>query len=386
MLSFGGKRTSVIIVAALIACVMISFGMAGTPGGKKRFLILAEYDPAAATNHIVHIVRIPFTDGIPGARENVMDVTTQQSGDKSPRVRFDLGRNQIYRNRYIITAYGQVVDLVDKKVLVDTHDQFVKTSGDSIVFYTNDIIRGQYYSVLDLKSGKFAQVASVTYNPLPGNDVEPDCSQRNFKIWYYPSSAPKVEVVKDAGYGEDITLIPNGKPRLPMQWIDNVNFVYPYYNSTHDVATIYKVNYITHEQKKIGIIDLLPENRHYSEFLSDPEGNLVYNCARGYFRIDLKKNVVEEMTFFRLGAGFEIAMEETSGKGNEIKHDGQSIGHYFCTPKLAVATDGAVAFQYEVEMGGERFQMGATYWSTETSKWKTTGDDNLCSVVGWTNE
>lgn len=386
MFSSGRKRFSKIIVAAFVAAVMISFGMIGTPGGKKRFLILAEYDQAAASNHTVHIVRIPFTDGIPGPREKVMDVTILQPGDKVPRVRFDLGRNQIYRNRYIITAYGQVVDMVDRKVLVDTHDQFVKASGDSVVIYTNDILRGQFYSVLDLRTGQYAQVLNAAYSPLPGNDVEPDCSQRNFKIWYYPPSSAKVEVVKDAGYGEDISLIPNGKPRLPMQWIDNTNFVYPYYNAAHDVVTIYKVNYISHEQKKIGIIDQLPENRQYTEFLKDPEGNLVYNCARGYFRIDLKKNVVEEMTFFRIGGGFEIAMEETAGKGNEIKHDGQSIGHYFCTPKLAVATDGGIAFPYEIMMGQERYLQGAAYWSAETSKWKTTGDDNLCSVVGWTNE
>jgi hypothetical protein len=383
---FGKETVSKIVACLFIGAVMVSFGMNVLPAGKKRFLIVAEYDVAAASNHIVHIIRIPFTDGIPGARENVMDVVIQESGDKVPRIRFDLGRNQIYKNRYIITAYGQVIDMIDKKVLVDTHDEFVKASDDSIVFHTNDIIRGVYYSVLDLKTGKFAQVQSALYDALPGKDVEPDCSQRNFKIFYYPPSKPKEEVVKDAGYGEDVTLIPNGRPRLPMQWIDNANFVYPYYNSTHDVVTIYKVNYITHEQKKIGIIDQLPENRKYTEFLNDPEGNLVYNCARGYFRIDLKKNVVEEMTFFRLGFGFEVAMDETPGKGNEIKHEGQSIGHYFCTPKLAVATDGGIAFPYEVVMGGESFKMGAAYWSAETSKWKTTGDDNLCSAVGWTTE
>jgi hypothetical protein len=386
MFSFGRKTISGIVAGLFTGAVLISFGMNMIPAGKKRFLILAEYDVAAASNHTVHIVRIPFTDGIPGPREKVMDVITQQSGDKVPRVRFDLGRNQIYRNRYIITAYGQVVDIIDKKVLVDTHDQFVKASGDSIVIYTNDIFRGQFYSVLDLKTGTYAKVSSPSYNPLPGEDVEPDCSQRNFRIWYYPPSKPKEEIVKDAGYGEDVSLIPNGKPRLPMQWIDNVSFVYPYYNSAHDVVTIYKVNYLTREQKKIGIIDQLPENRHYTEFMSDPEGNLVYNCARGYFRIDLKREVVEEMTFFRIGNGFEIAMEETPAKGNEIKHNGTSIGHYFCTPKLAVATEGGIAFPFEIVMENERYLQGAAYWSAETSKWKTTGDSDLCSVVGWTTE
>lgn len=383
---WNGKKYFPKFIAALIFLgVFLSFAATTTPG-QKRYLILAEFDPQAATNHIVHIVRIPFTDGVPGPREKVMDVVTQQEGDKTPRVRFDLGRNQIYRNRYIITAYGQVVDMTDKKVLVDTHDQFVKASGDSIVFYTNDIFRGVYYSVLDLKTGVFAKVTKPNYNPLPGNNVEPDCSSRNFKIHYYPPSAPKVEVVKDAGYGEDVSLIPNGKPRLPMHWIDNVNFIYPYYNSTHDVVTIYQVNYSTHEQKRIGAIDQLPENRRYSEFLIDPDGNVVYSCARGYFRIDLNKNTVEEMTFYRVGFGFEIAMEETPGKGNEVIHSGQTIGHYFCTPKLAVAAEGAVAFPYEIVMENERYLQGSCYWTKETNKWKTTGDSDLASVVGWTEE
>lgn len=386
MFSPGRKTISRAIACLLTVAIAISFGMNFLPAGKKRFLVIAEYDPQAASNHIVHIVRIPFTDGVPGAREKVMDVTIQQSGDKTPRVRFDLGRNEIYRNRYIITAYGQVVDMVAKKVLVDTHDQFVKASGDSIVFYTNDIFRGKYFSVLNLNTGSFAQVTSPTYNPLPGQDVEPDCSQRNFKIWYYPPSKPKVEVVKDAGYGEDVALVPNGKPRLPMHWADNVNFVYPYYNATHDVATIYKVNSVTHEQKKIGLIDQLPENHRYSEFITEPEGSLVYSCARGYFRIDLKKNTVEEMKFFRIGHGFETALEETDGKGNEVKHNGQSIGYYFCTPKLAVATENGIAFPFEMVLGKERYLQGAAYWSAETGKWKTTSDSDLCAVIGWTTE
>ena len=380
-----GKKAARIFSVTLIISALISFAFTTTPG-RKRYLVLAEFDQQAANNHVVHIVRIPFTDGVAGPREKIMDVVTQQAGDKTPKIRFDLGRNQIYRNRYIITAYGQVVDMQAKTVLVDTHDQFVKASGDSIVFYTNDIFRGKFFSVLDLKTGKFAQVTNPAYNPLQGADVEPDCSQRNYKIWYYPSSAPKVEVVRDAGYGEDVTLIPNGKPRLPIQWISAKEFLYPYYNSTHDVVTIYRVNYVTHEQVRVGAIDQLPENRHYSEFLSDPDGNTIYWCARGHFIIDTKKNEVQEMKYFHVGYGFEIAMDETPGKGNDVKHNGQSIGYYFCTPKLAVAAENSIAFPYELVMERERYLQGASYWTREAAKWKTAGDSDLASVVGWTEE
>jgi len=128
-----------------------------------------------------------------------------------------------------------------------------------------------------------------------------------------------------------------GNSRLPIHWLDQPNFIFPYYNASHDAFTIFKVNAMSHEQKKIGINDQLPGNRKYSSFLIDPEVNLAYSCARSYFRIDMAKSVIEELTSFHLGSGFEIALKETPGKGNEIKRNGQSIGHYFCTPESAVA-------------------------------------------------
>jgi len=80
-----------------------------------------------------------------------------------------------------------------------------------------------------------------------------------------------------------------------------------------------------------------------------------------------------------------VGMDETP-KGNEIKHDGQSIGHYFCTPTQAVAANGAIAFPYEIVMEKEHYQQGATYWTAESGKWKTVGDSDLAAVVGWTEE
>jgi hypothetical protein len=108
---------------------------------KKISLLYVEYDAQAATNHTVHLRRVTFTGGVAGAPENVMDIVTKQASDRVPRIRFDLGPNQVYRNRWVITAYGNVIDLQEKKVLVDQHDRFVRASGDSLVFYTNDITK-----------------------------------------------------------------------------------------------------------------------------------------------------------------------------------------------------------------------------------------------------
>jgi hypothetical protein len=353
---------------------------------KKHSLIIAVYDGQAATNHIIHLKRISFVGGIPGAPENIMDVVTQQPGDKLPRIRFDLGANKIHRNRWIITSYGNVIDLQQKKILVDGHDQFVRASGDSIIFYTNDISRGKFYSVLDLTTGIYAPVKSPSFRALVGQDVQADCSMKNFKIYYYPPSAQKVELVKDAGFGEDVSLIPQTKPTCPIFWIDNDNFLYPYYSPLHDYVTITKVNFTSKVQEKIGAIDKLPENHRLSFFYKNADGDIIYSCARGHYKIDTAKKEVAELQFFSAGNGFSVAVNETDKKGRAIRHGDQNVGTYFCTPALTATAPGFIAFPYEIVLGDEHYLQGAAVYSAATKQWKTIGDSDLSAVVGWTEE
>ena len=384
-----GKISSVTLAFAGGISIFFSFILISAfyPGiEKKHFLIVAVYDANAASNHIVHLQKIPFTGGIPGAPETIMNVVTQLSGDRVPRIRFDLGANKIYRNRWIITSYGNVIDLEQKKILVDGHDQFVRASGDSIVFYTNDIARGKFYSVLHLSTGVYEQVKSPSFRALVGQDVQPDCTSKNFKIYFYPPSAQKVELVKDAGFGEDISLIPQAKPTCPIFWIDNDNFLFPYYSSTHDYVTIIKVNFSTKSQEKIGGIDQLPENHRLSSFYRNVDGEIIYSCSRGHYKIDLVKKELTELQFLSAGNGFAVALNETDKKGRVIRHDDQNVGTYFCAPSLSASTTGFIAFPYEIVLGEERYLQGAAVYSSVTKQWKTVGDSDLSAVVGWLEE
>jgi hypothetical protein len=388
------KKTKAKILSASLACagviifffsfVILSAFYISTE--KKHFLIVAVYDSQAANNHIVHLQKIPFNAGMPGAPENIMDVVTQQPGDRVPRIRFDLGASQVYRNRWIITSYGNVIDIAQRKILVDSHDQFVRASGDSIIFYTNDITRGKFYSVLDLSTGIYEQVRSPSFRALTGRDVEPDCSSKNFKIYFYPPSAQKVELVKDAGFGEDVSLIPQTKPSCPIFWIDNDNFLYPNYSSAHDYVAIMKVNFSSKTQEKLGGIDKLPENHQLSFFYKNTDGEIIYSCSRGQFRIDPAKKEVSELQFLSAGNGFSIAVSETDKKGRVIRIGEQNIGTYYCTPGSTVTTAGHIAFPYEIVLGDEHYLQGAAVYSAVSKQWKTVCDSDLSAVVGWMEE
>ncbi|MEO5644125.1 MAG: hypothetical protein ABIQ40_04180 [Bacteroidia bacterium] len=384
------KRKILVVSLALAGGIAFFFSFifisAFIPAEKKQFLIIAVYDQNVVSNHIVHLKKIPFVAGLPGAAQNIMDVVVQQSTDKVPRIRFDFGANKIYRNRWVITSYGNVIDLEGKKIAVETHDQFVRASGDSIIFYTNDISRGKFYSVLNLATGDYSPVKSPSFHALTGQDVQPDCTTKNFKIFYYPPSAQKVELIKDAGFGEDVSLIPQTKPTCPIYWIDNDNFLFPYYSVAHDYVSIMKVNFTTKTQEKIGGIDQLPENHRLSYFYKNAENEIVYSCARGHYKIDPAKKEISELQYFSAGNNFFVAVNETDKKGRAIRHGEEQVGTYFCSPGLIATTNGFIAFPYEIVLGEEHYLQGAAVYSATTKQWKTVSDSDLSAVVGWMEE
>jgi hypothetical protein len=354
-----------------------------------KSLIIAAYDAQAAQNHIVHLYKIPFTEGITGPQEKVMDVLTQQPGDKVPRIRFDLGPNTLYRGRWIITAYGNVIDLKAKKVLLDQHDRYVGAWGDSLVFYTNDIFRGKFYSVLFLNTGKYEQVTTPLFqHPIIGQDVEVDYSQEKYKIWHYPPSRPKRELVGDAGYGEDISQISGAKPAVPVFWLNNDQFIFARYSEKHDRATIVQVKVSKGWEYELGVIENIPASKKLSSFYRAPRGLVVYECGAGTFSVDPDNRKVTPLDYYPVNGNADvyISTKENEPKGRTIRHGVKPIGTYFCDPASAVGINGYIAFPYEIVMGGEHYLQGAAVWSAAGDKWKTIGDSDLCAVIGWLEE
>lgn len=352
----------------------------------NKYLYYAVYDAQAATNHIVHIKRHKVLNGVLQAPETWMDVVTKKAGDKVPSIRFDLGPNTIHKNRWLVTHYGNVIDLKEKKVSVDEHDQVLKLGKDSIVFFTNDIFKGKYYSYLNLQDGQYKQITAPGFRPVKNREVEADGSLKYFRIWYFPESAARQELVKDAGYGEDVSLIPNAKPQLPLHWISLDEFIYPYYNAAHTNLSIMKVNVLGGKSERIGGFDNLPENHVVSKFISTVDGRLVYKCAAGLLEIDVAKKVVKPMDKWPAGNDFFIGVTPDPKDGNTIWWKDQKIGAYFCDPFAATTSADGIALPVEMLMGGERFLMGAGVWTTSSGKWKTVGDSDLSAVLGWTQE
>jgi hypothetical protein len=373
------RISSLLPFCICLACLTFCGFSQHPDGSKKNSLLVAEYDQQAAKNNLQHLVLYKFSDGKMTGKEDVLAVPGKKDG--APYVRFDLGINHVYKNRYIVTGIGNVIDLQTKKVVVDSRDQFVKFSGDSIVFFTNDIFKGKYYSVFDIRTGLYKKVEKPSFRAIRGQDIEVDYSTRNYRIFLYPASAPKELIVKDAGYGEEMATA-SQKSQIPFFWVDDASFVYANFSSDHSSASIWIVN-ANKSAEKIGEIDGVPASQVNSKFYLDDENNLLFTCMKGDFQVDLKKKKLLELPFQSFGNGFKVETDENVKYGRVIKYNDQVIGKYFCNYSTIKTTVEGIAFQYDLVVNGEHYAQGLAVWNASTKHWTELDNTDVANVIGW---
>ncbi len=356
------------------------------PLGKKVSLLLAEYDNNAATNNLQHLVNYHFVDGAMVSKETVISLPTKKAGVTGNYVRFDLGKNRIYRNRYVITGIGNVIDIKTKKLLVFERGEFVKFSGDSIIFRTNDIFKGKYFSVLNLKTEKFGKIENANYNPNPRPDIEVDETTKPFSISAYYTNGKQDILVKDAGFGESQPLLgADVKRKFQIFWLDNTSFLYANFSKDQHKATIYKVN-INHSIEKVGEISEIPSTAANAFFEYSSDGAVVYSCGKGLFTLDFKKKVATKLLYQPIGNNFFVETDENPKYGRMVMYEIDPLGKKWCRLDNAKTISGYAAFQNEILMGEDRFPQGVGVWNTTTKKWMTLDIDNLSDIVGWVEE
>ena len=352
---------------------------------KKVSLLVAEYDDNAAKNHLQYLVNYVFIDGAMITKETLLSIPTQKEGIKGNYVRFDIGKNKIYRNRYIVTGIGNVIDIQTKKLLVSEQSTFIAFSGDSIIFYTDDIFKGKYFSVLNLKTESYQKVTNPNYNPIPRPDVEVDETTKPFSISAYYITGKKDVLVKDAGYGEAQPLVGDDvKRKFPIFWLDNTSFLYANFNKTQGTSTIYKVS-LNKTIEKIADIDAIPATAQNTYFeLSN--GNIIYSCGKGRFAVDIKKQKAEKILYESVGNNFSVETEENPKYGRTIKFEDKEAGKKWCRVDNAKTIDGYAAFQNDIVIGTEHYPQGVAVWNTTTQGWTSINISSLADIIGWVEE
>lgn len=361
--------------------VLLATGMFAQ-GTSKHALIVVHVETPVKAEFKQKIFAYHFLNGHFTGRTELLTVNGKQGG--KDYIRTDLGTCTLYKDRYLITGIGNIIDLIDKKVLFDGRAQLVRCSNDSAIFYTNDFAKGKFYSVYNFKTNTYGEVKSLTFKAKLGQDVEFDKTTMPFKLNLYPANKPKIELVKDAGYGQ---VVSEGKtPDPPMWWVDNSNFIYANYNKDNTEISFYKVNADTKASTLMGKLPFKPGTK--APIITKEDKNVTtLTYADRLISVNTKTDKVEELNFTYPTNGFAAEVKETNpGRRILQMNNNKELGKFHFQLKNFKTNDKTIALVKELIIGTDSYQQGMAVWNYDQSKFEKVDAEEVLTLAGWINE
>ncbi|MBK9284869.1 MAG: hypothetical protein IPM51_11220 [Sphingobacteriaceae bacterium] len=347
----------------------------------RQGLIVVHVDPNGRSEFKQKIYTYHFLNGSYVGREELLAVAGKKDG--KDYIRTDLGTNLLYKDRYLITGIGNVIDLKEKKVLWDGRANLVRLRNDSAVYYTNDAFKGKYYSVFNFKTNQYGEVKNLVFKAKLGQDVEFDKTTTPFKLFLYPANKPKIELVSNAGYGQQGTK-ESRTPDPMMWWIDNTNFVYANFNKECTEVTFYKVNANTKASSVVGKVSVKPEPVPATLTKID-EGRAIMNYGSKQIYIDVDVEMVNDLIFSNPSNGFSFEIK-TNPYGHIIKYNDKDVAKAHFQAKNFKTEKNIAAVVKELVMGTESYQQGLGVWDNNKQALKTVDAEEVLTLVGFVNE
>lgn len=366
------------IVFRIVIFLML-YGAANAQEDVKQNLIVVHIDPSGKTAFKQRVFSYHFLNGSFIGRDEIISFNGKKDG--KDYIRTDRGTNTMYKNRYLITGIGNIIDLTDKKILFDGKAHLMRCSNDSAIFYTNDVFKGKFYSVYNFSTGTYGEVKDLVFKTKYGRDVEYDKSSKPFQILYFPPAKPRVTLVKDAGYGQS-RATDNYIPDPPLFWIDNDNFMYTYYNKENTEVAFYKVNV---DSKKTTLIGKMPLGMEIglAELIKINSDQVVFKLGNHQFFIDLDSETITDLEYTKPVYGFSYECKHNPKYGHAISLYGKEVGKFQFLPKNFAAGDNIAGFVKEMVIGHESYQQGMMVWNAMKQKWVAVDSDEVLTLIGW---
>jgi hypothetical protein len=356
---------------------------------RKKSLIVAEYaEPGmSGTFDYTWLVRYNFEDGVLSSKDTILGAGTIIDSLPGSYVRFDLGKNFIYKNRYLISGIGNVIDLQTGRLVIEESDKFIEAKGDSLIFH-RDNFKGTGYLLLDLPSGNYGFIQDTNYRSVSGL-LSPDLKHG---IGLEQSVLPRMillcdkengckVIVRDGGNGTYMSIMSSSFSNVPVFWLDNSNFIYGRFSDSFDIR---KVNILTGKEEIIGRIDSIPHAVSESYFLKDANENLLFYCTKGTYLVDPVKNTLVKQVYHQYGNDFTSELNNDS-LGNRFYYRSESIGKAWSNWYSAVTAPEYFAVEYGEPGSNLGYPKGFKVWNNITREWTTVDVRNISAVIGWTD-
>jgi hypothetical protein len=370
---------------ALFAFLFFVFAKNVSAQNVNYSLIVIHVDPGAKGEFKQLVYSYHFLNGHFQGREELLSFKGRIKEGTKERdyIRTDLGTNMLYKNRYLITGIGNIIDLQEKKVLFDQKANVVRCSNDSVIYYTNDAFKGKYYSIYNLSTKQYSEVKSLTFKAVAGQDIEFDKSAPPFKLNFYPVDKPKIVLMTDAGYGQTLTN-ENRKPDPQVWWLDKNNFVFTQFNKENTEVAFVKVSIDTKATSVIGK-GVIQQQNIVGSFQNLSKGQSQYTFGDKKFLVDADKTTVTELQFSSPENGFSVECKNNS-YGHIIRLNGKDIGkHHFQLKNFKTGED-ISGLVKELVVGTESYQQGIAVWNNSKPGWENVDADEVLALIGWIKE
>lgn len=342
--------------------------------GQSRNVALLAAECVSDGNGCEHyrLVRFHFRDGQLVSKDTVLTTDYRQ-------VRYDLGKNHIYRNRYVITNWGDIVDIQKKKLLHNGTGVYVAAEGDLIIQH---ITRKEYrgYSYYDLNKKRYRRIVVPTKWDLPGV-VSPDELKSvvgdGDSIWLHRFNQERKLLGSNFAHTAEPEVSYLSEP--PLFWIDNARILS---QTANGEIVVVRLNGTVEPIVKIPVN---PRNYTKPSFAQNLDGKIVYTCCGKSYVIDVGGKSWAPYDWLALGFGFEAEDERNGSYGHIIRYQGEEIGRLWASVWPAPALDGYVAFEYGDVGSNLGYPKGIKVWSSANRKW-TTIDKSVSPIIGWVAE
>ena len=249
-----------------------------------------------------------------------------------------------------------------------------------MIFFINDIFSGPYYSYFNLKSKKYTDISDPHFKPRLGQNVAFDQQKSPYKLFYYPKEKEKILLMDDAGHG-GVSAVEK-KPDIPIYWIDDDSFLFPFIKNTDLQGSVVKYTLSTKTTKIIGpfsSVTKMPATYIFSEGLN----SLVeFSFKDKLYLINPFKETMLISFYKDIGQDYSVSVEPKMGM-RAIYYKGVEIGkNNFELNNFKVSKNSA-ALICNAKWGASASKIDLSIYSVFKAKWHNISTENIVSIAGW---
>lgn len=378
-------------ILALFVVVFISYSSFGQEDD-IRVLLLGEFSKDEEGEQVQNLVGLYFNNGKFLKKDTIVSGPTfkkVRKDDFDPYFRLEF-TNKLYKDRYLITFRGPVVD-IKKGKLYDVDGELKEKREDTLIFFTENIFKGTYYTYLNLANGVITKkyiedykrdYSEATVSPDKKTSINVDYSKLPYRITLTKNGKKQV-IVENAGYGTPY----KGSatfPLVPVHWIDSTRFLYGRFdldkkNWKHTGCIVL---YDTRFQSEIiiGYLGVVKEFMVNSKFMNSPDDGLLFTASRRYFKVNVDAYEIKEISRIGIGNGFSYDLFVDEDWKQKLFFNGEQISNFHFIGEYTTKDYIAVGIRDKGTFTGPD-RVGI--WNRHNKSWLILPEPDLIDIIGW---